>query len=75
MKNYLFYVGIDIEILFLLQNLLLEFGYPAFLDFFFIRPFCMYWMPILTGKYVIGIIFGKTSADAVFYSLTTANYE
>jgi len=63
------------EILFLVRNLLLEFGYPAFLDLFFIRPFCMYWMPILTGNHFIGIIFGKIAADAVFYGLAIVNYE
>lgn len=59
----------------LAQNLVLEFGYPAFLDFFFIRPFFMYWMPILTGNYVIGIILGKISADFIFYGLAIVNYE
>src|SRR6187402_1834316 len=39
------------DLLLLLRNLILEFGYPAVLDFFFIRPFCMYWMPGLTGNY------------------------
>ena len=63
------------EILFLIRNLLLEFGYPAILDLFFIRPFCMYWMPILTGNYFIGIIFGKITADTVFYGLAIVNYE
>ena len=63
------------EILFLIRNLLLEFGYPALLDLFFIRPFCMYWMPILTGNYVIGIILGKIAADSIFYGLAIVNYE
>lgn len=63
------------EILLLIRNLLLEFGYPAILDFFFIRPFCMYWMPILTGNYFMGIILGKITADAVFYGLAIVNYE
>jgi hypothetical protein len=63
------------EILFLIRNLLLEFGYPAILDLFFIRPFCMYWMPILTGNYFIGILFGKITADTVFYGLAIVNYE
>jgi hypothetical protein len=53
----------------------LEFGYPALLDFFFIRPFCMYWMPILTGNYFMGIILGKITADSVFYGLAIVNYE
>jgi hypothetical protein len=63
------------EVLFLLRNLVLEFGYPAILDLFFIRPFCMYWMPIFTGNYFIGIIFGKITADFVFYGLAIVNYE
>jgi hypothetical protein len=63
------------EILSLLKNLVLEFGYPAFLDFLVIRPFCMYWMPILFGNYFFGIIFGKISADLCFYFFTIVNYE
>lgn len=63
------------EILRLLKNLILEFGYPAFLDFLIIRPFCMYWMPILCGNYFLGIIFGKISADLCFYCFTIINYE
>jgi hypothetical protein len=63
------------ETLLLVKNLLLEFGYPAILDFFFIRPFCMYWMPILTGNYFLGIILGKITADLCFYLPTIVNYE
>lgn len=59
----------------LVKNLVLEFGYPAVLDFFVIRPFCMYWMPILTGNYFVGIILGKITADSFFYSLAIVNYE
>jgi hypothetical protein len=57
------------------KNLLLEFGYPAILDFFFIRPFCMYWMPILTGNFFTGIVLGKITADLCFYLPTIINYE
>jgi hypothetical protein len=63
------------ETLLLAKNLVLEFGYPAILDFFFIRPFCMYWMPILTGNYFMGIILGKITADLFFYLPTIINYE
>ena len=63
------------EILLLLKNLVFEFGYPAFLDFLIIRPFCMYWMPILCGNYFFGIILGKISADLCFYCFTILNYE
>lgn len=63
------------EIFKLLKNIILEFGYPAFLDFLIIRPFCMYWMPILFGNYFLGIIFGKISADLCFYTFSILNYE
>ncbi|WP_348823016.1 hypothetical protein [Flavobacterium aestuarii] len=63
------------EILILIRNLFLEFGYPAVLDFFFIRPFCMYWMPIVAGSYFFGIILGKIIADSFFYFLSIINYE
>lgn len=63
------------DVLLLLPNLFLEFGYPAVLDFFFIRPFCMYWMPVLTGNYVSGIILGKITADTTFYGFAIVNYE
>ena len=63
------------EMMFLIQNLVLEFGYPAVLDLFFIRPFCMYWMPIVTGNYFMGIILGKITADSIFYGLAIVNYE
>lgn len=63
------------EVLFLVRNLLLEFGYPSVLDFFIMRPFCMYWMPIVTGNYFMGILLGKISADAIFYVLAIFNYE
>ena len=63
------------EILLLAPNLVLEFGYPAVLDLFFIRPFCMYWMPILTGNYFMGIILGKITADSFFYGFAILNYE
>jgi len=63
------------EIAHLVRNLLLEFGYPAALDFFIIRPFGMYWMPVLTGNYFIGIILGKIMADSFFYFLSIVNYE
>ncbi len=63
------------EIWMLIRNLFLEFGYPAALDFFFIRPFCMYWMPILVGNYFGGIILGKITADCFFYFFSILNYE
>lgn len=63
------------EMVILARNLVLEFGYPAVLDFFFIRPFCMYWMPIITGNYFLGILLGKITADSIFYGFAIVNYE
>jgi len=63
------------DVISLIKNLALEFGYPAFLDFLVVRPFCMYWMPILCGNYFFGIILGKITADSCFYFLTIINYE
>lgn len=63
------------DVLLIIKNLLLEFGYPAVLDILFIRPFCMYWLPILTGNALTGIMAGKVCADVVFYFLTIVNYE
>jgi hypothetical protein len=63
------------EVFLLMRNLVLEFGYPALLDFFVIRPFCMYWMLVLTGNYFLGIVFGKITADSIFYGFTILNYE
>lgn len=60
---------------FLLRNMMLEFGYPSILDFFIIRPFCMYWMPILTQNHFMGIVLGKITADFFFYALAILNYE
>jgi hypothetical protein len=63
------------DVVVIIKNLLLEFGYPALLDMLFVRPFCMYWMPILTGNPLTGILTGKLCADLVFYFLTIVNYE
>lgn len=63
------------DLLRIVKNLILEFGYPALLDIIFVRPFCMYWLPIATGNALTGILAGKICADVVFYFLTIVNYE
>jgi len=32
-------------------------------------------MPILTGNYFMGILFGKIAADSIFYGFAIVNYE
>jgi uncharacterized protein (DUF2062 family) len=63
------------DVLLIIKNLLLEFGYPALLDILLVRPFCMYWLPILSGNALTGVIVGKICADFIFYFLTIVNYE
>ena len=36
------------DVIHIIKNIVIEFGYPAFLDILIVRPFCMYWLPILT---------------------------
>jgi hypothetical protein len=45
------------------QNLLLDLS--CGIDILFIRPFCMYWLPI-TGNALTGIMAGKVCADVFF---------
>jgi hypothetical protein len=47
------------------QNLL-QVWLSCGMDILFIRPFCMYWLPILTGNALTGIMAGKVCADVVF---------
>jgi hypothetical protein len=61
-------------VILIIKNVLIEFGYPAFLDLLLVRPFFMYWLPILTGNALTGIMAGKICADVVFYFLTIMNY-
>jgi hypothetical protein len=59
----------------IVKNLVLEFGYPAFLDILLVRPFCIYWLPIFTGNALTGTMAGKLCADFIFYFLSIVNYE
>lgn len=57
------------------RNLILEFGPAEYLDSLIVRPFCMYFFPIILGNYALGIIIGKIVADIVFYIPTIISYE
>jgi hypothetical protein len=59
----------------IVKNLVLEFGYPAFLDILLVRPSCIYWLPIFTGNALTGTMAGKLCADFIFYFLSIVNYE
>jgi cytidyltransferase-like protein len=58
-----------------IRDLILEFGFSEFFDSFIIRPFFMYWMPILLSNFAVGIIAGKILADIIFYIPTITAYE
>jgi hypothetical protein len=60
---------------FIIATLLLEFGPAGLLDDFIIRPFFMYWLPILLKNFTIGIIAGKIAGDICFYFLVIWSYE
>jgi hypothetical protein len=63
------------DILKLVKNLIIEFGPSEILDFFVIRPFCLYIFPIVLENYALGIIIGKFAADIIFYIPTIISYE
>jgi hypothetical protein len=54
-------------ILRLVKNMLLEFGPAEVIDSLFLRPFFMYYFPILLHNYPIGILAGKLAGDVTFY--------
>jgi hypothetical protein len=57
------------------RSLLVEFGLAEIADSFFIRPFLMYYLPILTGNFSIGILLAKVAADISFYIPAIYFYE
>lgn len=59
----------------ILRNLFVEFGFSEILDSFMIRPFCMYWGPVLIAPYALGIFAGSMAANVTFYSLSITGYE
>jgi hypothetical protein len=63
------------NILMIIRSLLVEFGLAEIADSFFIRPFLMYYLPILCNDFSIGIILAKISADITFYIPAIFFYE
>jgi hypothetical protein len=58
-----------------IRGLLVEFGIAEIADSFFIRPFLMYYLPILTGNFSLGILLAKIAADITFYTPAIFFYE
>jgi hypothetical protein len=61
--------------IYLLRNILLDFGVAELLDSMLLRPFCMYIFPIWLRNYQIGILAGKIASDIVFYMPVIISYE
>lgn len=57
----------DVEILNIFKNLFIEFGLSELLDTLFVRPFFLYWTPIVLGNIILGVIIGKILSDILFY--------
>jgi hypothetical protein len=60
---------------YLLRNILLDFGVAELMDSLLLRPFCMYIFPIWLKNYPLGILAGKIASDIVFYLPVIISYE
>jgi hypothetical protein len=60
---------------YLLRNILLDFGIAELMDSMLLRPFCMYIFPIWLRNYPLGILTGKIASDIVFYLPVIISYE
>ena len=58
-----------------IRNLTAEFGFSEFLDSLVVRPFFMYFVPLIIGPFSVGIFIGKIVADVIFYIPTIIAYE
>ncbi|TSC56461.1 MAG: hypothetical protein G01um101418_332 [Parcubacteria group bacterium Gr01-1014_18] len=58
-----------------IRNIFLEFSSAEILDSFFVRPFCLYFFPLMISPFLLGIFVGKLAADLIFYIPTIMGYE
>jgi hypothetical protein len=61
--------------IYILRNILFDFGFAEVIDSLFIRPFCMYIFPVWIKNYPIGILAGKIASDICFYIPVILAYE
>lgn len=59
----------------IIAALLLEFGPAGLIDDCIVRPFFMYWFPILLNNFTLGILAGKIAGDICFYFFVILSYE
>ena len=60
---------------YLLRNILFDFGLAELMDSLLLRPLCMYIFPIWLGNYPLGILVGKVASDIAFYLPVIISYE
>jgi uncharacterized membrane protein len=63
------------DYLMIVAKILVEFGPAGLIDDFIVRPFFMFWIPILLNNFTLGIIAGKIVGDICFYFLVILSYE
>ena len=59
----------------IMATILLEFGLAGLIDDLLVRPFFMYWFPILFSNFTLGILAGKIAGDICFYFFVILSYE
>lgn len=59
----------------IIAALLIEFGPAGLIDDCIVRPFFMYWFPILLNNFTLGILAGKIAGDICFYFFVILSYE
>lgn len=59
----------------IIAALLIEFGPAGLIDDCIVRPFLMYWFPILLNNFALGILVGKFAGDICFYFFVILSYE
>jgi len=57
------------------RNLIIEFGPAEILDVIAVRPFFMYFIPLMIGDFIIGTFIGKLIADIIFFAIAIVMYE
>jgi hypothetical protein len=57
------------------SNIIFEFGPAGLVDGLLLRPFFLYFFPILIKNFTIGVLVGKIVGDFAFYILVIISYE
>lgn len=58
-----------------MRSLALEFGFAEVVDSLFLRPAFMFYIPMLTGNLISGVLIAKICGDITFYIPAIIGYE